>query len=89
MNSGFAYDWRLRGGSTSREDTAGGSPVLLMVSEALKIELSGFEAENVTLKGEYLLQVVEIMIAGGPTIFEVRFMWLFMSLSRIIWQGSV
>jgi hypothetical protein len=50
----------------------------------MEIELSNFEAENATLKGDYLWQVVEIVIGGVPTVLEVRFMCLFMSLSRIL-----
>ena len=60
-----------------------------MLSEGLEIELSDFDAENVTLRGDYLWQVVEIVIGGFPTVLEVRFMCLFMSLSRILLQGSV
>jgi len=60
-----------------------------MLSEGLEIELSDFEEENVMLKGDYLWQVVEIVIGGVPTILEVRFMCLFMSLGRILLQGSV
>ena len=63
--------------------------MLPMLSEGLEIELSDFEAENATLKGDYLRQVVEIMIGGVPTIVEVRLMCLFMSLGRILLQGSV
>jgi hypothetical protein len=37
----------------------------------LEIELSYFEVENATLKGDYLWQVVEIVVAGVPTILEV------------------
>jgi hypothetical protein len=55
----------------------------------LEIELSDFEAENATLKGDYLWQVVEIVIGGVPTVLEVRCMYLFMSLGRILLQGSV
>jgi len=55
----------------------------------LGIELSHFEAEDVTLKGDYLWQVVEIVIGGVPTILEVCFMCLFMSLGRILLQGSI
>ena len=55
----------------------------------MEIELSDFEAENVRLKGDYLWQVVEIVIGGVPTVLEVRFMCLFMSLSRILLQGSI
>ena len=63
--------------------------MLLMLSEGLEIELSDFEAENATLKGDYLWQVVEIVIGGVPTVLEVRFMCLFMSLGRILLLGSV
>jgi hypothetical protein len=55
----------------------------------LEIELSDFEAENVTLKGDFLWQVVEIVIGGVPTVLEVRLMCFFMSLGRILLQGSV
>ena len=75
--------------STGREDFAGGSAVLRTLSDGLEIELSDFEVENVTLKGDYLWQVVEIVIGGIPTILEVRFMCLFMCLGRILLQGSV
>jgi len=83
---------RAQGGSqisTGREDFTGGSAVLSTLSERLEIELSDFEAENGTLKGEYLQQVVEIVIAGVPTVLEIRFMCLFISLGRILLQGSV
>jgi hypothetical protein len=36
-----------------------------------------------------LRQVVEIVIGGVPTILEVCFMYLFMSLSRILLPGSI
>ena len=60
-----------------------------MLSEGLEIELSDFEAENATLKGDYLRQVVEIVIRGVPTVLEIRFMCLFVSLGRILLEGSV
>jgi hypothetical protein len=41
---------------------SGGSAVLLMLSEGLEIELSDYEAEDATIKGDFLLQVVEIVI---------------------------
>jgi len=75
--------------STGREDFAGGSAVLPKLSEGLEIELSDCEAENATLKGDWLLQVVEIVIGGVPTVVEVRFMCLIKSLGRILLQGSV
>jgi hypothetical protein len=55
----------------------------------LEIEFSDLEAQNATLKGEYLRQVFEIVIGGIPTFLEVHFMWLFMSLGRILLQGPV
>jgi hypothetical protein len=51
--------------------------------------LSDFQAEDATLKGDSLWQVVEIVIAGVPTVLDVRLMCLFMSLGRILFQGSV
>jgi len=75
--------------STGREDYAGDSAVLPTLSKGLEIELSDFKAENATLKGDYLQQVVVIVIGGVPIILEVHFMCLFMSLSRILLQGSV
>jgi len=41
------------------------------------------------MKGEYLRQVVETVIRGVPTVLEICFMCLFMSLGRILLQGSV
>jgi hypothetical protein len=76
-----------QGGSqigTRREYFAGGSAVLSMLSEGLEIDLSDFEVENATLKGDYLWQVVEIVIGGISTVHEVRFMCLFMYLGRIL-----
>jgi len=60
-----------------------------MLSEGLGIELSEVEAENATLKGDYSWQVVEIMIGGVPTGLEVRFMFSFMSLGRMLLHGSI
>jgi hypothetical protein len=45
-----------------------------MLSKGLEIELTDFEAENVTPKGDYLYQVVEIVIGSIPTVLEIRFM---------------
>jgi len=74
---------------TGREHIAGDSTVLLMLSDGLDIELPDFEAVNVTLKGDYLWQVVQIVIGGSPKVLEVCIMGTFMSLGRIQWQGSV
>ena len=75
--------------SNRRVDIACGSAVLPTLSKGLEIELSHFEAENATLKSDYLWQVVEIVIGGLPTVVQVQFMCLFMSLCRILLQGSV
>jgi hypothetical protein len=75
--------------STGREDFAGGRAIVLTLSKGLEIELSDFEAENATLKGDSLRQAVEIVIGGIPKVLEVRYMSLFMSLGRILLYGSV
>jgi hypothetical protein len=72
--------------STIREDSAGGSAVLSTLSEGLDIELTDFEADNVTLKGDYLGQVVETVIGGVPTVLEIHYMCLFMPLGRMLLQ---
>jgi len=68
---------------------AGSGAVLPMLSEGLEIELSDLEAEDGTIKSDYLWQVVEIVIGGVPTILGVCFMYLFMSHGRILLQDSV
>jgi hypothetical protein len=55
----------------------------------VEIELSDVIAENATVKGDYLWPVVEIVTGAVPTVLEVRFMCLLMSLCRIMLQGSV
>jgi len=65
----------------------GGSTVLPTLNKGLEIELSDSEAENVTLKGDWLWQVVKIVIGGVPTSLEVGFMCVSMSLGRILLQG--
>jgi len=72
-----------------REEFAGSTAVLLTLSEGLQIELSDLEAENVTLKVDYLWQLVGIVSEGVPTILEIQFMCVFMSLCRILLEGSV
>jgi hypothetical protein len=75
--------------STAREGFGTSSAVLLTLSEGWNIELTDFEPENVTLKGDYFWQVVVIVIGGDPTVLEVRFMCLFKTLGRILLKGSV
>ena len=70
-------------------DFACGSGVLPTLRECLEIELSDFEAVDATLNGDYLWQVVEIVIGVVRTILEVSFMCLFRSLGRILFQGSI
>jgi len=74
---------------TGREDFEGSRAGLPMLSEGLEVEICYFEADNVTLKGDYLWQVVQTVIGGIPTIIEVRFMCLCMSLGRILLKGSL
>jgi len=71
------------------QDIAGGSTILPMLSKGLVIELPDFGAENAMLNAYYMWQVVEIVIRGFPTILEIHFMSMFMSLGRIMLQGSV
>jgi len=63
--------------------------VLPTLSEGLEIELSEFTAENAMRKGDYVRQVVEIVIGDVPTVVRIRLMRLFMSLSGILLQGSI
>ena len=57
--------------------------------EGLGIELPDMEVGNVMLKCDYLWQVVEIVIGGVPTVFEVHVMCFFMFLGRILLEASV
>jgi len=41
------------------------------------------------LNGDCMRQDVDIVIGGVPTVLEVRFVCLFMSLRRILFPGSV
>jgi hypothetical protein len=75
--------------NTEREDIACGSAIVPTLSESFKIELSDFEAEDATLKGDYFWQVVEIVIGGIPTVLDVLFLCMIISLSRILMQGSI
>jgi len=75
--------------STRRENFAGGSAGLPMLSKGLEIEQFDFEAENAMLTGNYLQQAVENVIGGISTSLEVNSIFLFMSLRRIPLQGFV
>jgi hypothetical protein len=55
----------------------------------VEIELCDFEADDAMPKGDWLWQVFEIVIVGIPTVLEVRFMSLFMSLGGTLLQGYV
>jgi hypothetical protein len=74
---------------TARENFAAGSAVVPTLSEGFQNELSDFQVKDATLKGDYLWQVVGIVIGGVPTIHEIRFMYLLMSPGRILLKGSV
>jgi hypothetical protein len=89
---GISISLGAKGGSqiiTGTEDFAGGSAVLPRLSEYLEIELSHVQAEKATLKCDYFWQVVWIVSGSVPTIREVHLMCLFMSLGRVLLQGSV
>ena len=63
----FRIGLGAHGGSqitTGREDFAGGSALLPTLRKGLDIELSTFKTEDATPKGDYLRQVVEIVIGG-------------------------
>ena len=70
-------------------ERASGSAVLPTQSEGMVIELSHFEGDNATPKGDYLWLVVVIVIGGVPTVLAVRYMCLFMTLGRILLQCSL
>ena len=53
------------------------------------IELSDFGADNAMLNDDYLRQVVQIVMGRCPTVLEVYFMCVFMSLERILLQGCI
>ena len=63
--------------------------MLPTMSEGWEIDLSDFVPENATLKGDYLWYGVEIVIEGVPTVLEVGFMYLYMSIGRVLLQRSV
>jgi hypothetical protein len=67
-----------------REEIAGGSAVLLTLSEGLEIEICDFELANAMQKGDYLGQVVQIVIGGVPTVLEIRFMCFLVCLGKIL-----
>jgi hypothetical protein len=75
--------------SNGRENFASGSAVLPMLDQGLQIELSDFNAGDATLKADYLWKVVEVVIGGIPTVLEVHCMCLYMTLGRILLQGSI
>jgi hypothetical protein len=75
--------------SNDREDIAGRSTVLLMLSDGLEIEHSNLNADNVTLKGDPLKQEVQIVIGGIPNILEVHDMSLVMSLGKIPFEVTI
>jgi len=60
-----------------------------MLCEGLRIGPSFFDADDATLNGDYFWKVVEIVIAGVPTVLDVRFMYLFMSLATVLLEGSI
>jgi hypothetical protein len=68
---------------------AGCSAVHSTLSEDLDIALSGFEADYVTLNSDFFRQVVEIVIESIQTVLEICVIWFFLTLGRILIQGSI
>jgi hypothetical protein len=60
-----------------------------MLCEGLEIEIPDSEAENTTRNSDFLRHEGDIVIEGIPALHEVRFMCMFISLGRILLQGSV
>jgi hypothetical protein len=60
-----------------------------MQFKGLESKLTDFNAENVMLKDDYMRQVVEIVLGGAPTIFEVHLVSLFMAQGRILLQRTM
>jgi hypothetical protein len=60
-----------------------------MRQEGLGIALSDFEVENATMKGDYLWQVVVIVIGGVLTVLEVHHICMFTSHGRMLLQRSI
>jgi hypothetical protein len=59
-----------------------------MLGKGFEIELSDFEVGNVVLKSDFLWQLVEIVIGGVLTVFEINWMYFIMSLGRVLLKGS-
>jgi hypothetical protein len=75
--------------STGREDFAGSSAALSMLSEGWKMKLSEFKDQHAMRKGDYLWQGVVIVVGGVQTFLDVRCMCSCMTHGRILLQGSV
>jgi len=75
--------------STRWEDLACFSAFLLTLRVGLEIEPLDFKAENSMMTGDFLCQVVEIVIRGIPTVLDINVKCLFMSLGRILLKGSI
>jgi hypothetical protein len=53
------------------------------------MKYSDFEAENITLQGNYLPHADATVTGGIATVLEIRFICLSMPLGRILLQGIV
>jgi hypothetical protein len=60
-----------------------------MLIEEFIIQLSDYEEVQGMLKGDCMWQAVEIVMVGITTVFEICFMCLIMSLSRILFQDTI
>jgi hypothetical protein len=60
-----------------------------MLGESSEVMLSSSKPEDATLKGDFLFEVQVIVIGGSQTILEVRFLGMFLALSKRLLQGCI
>ena len=60
--------------------------VVALPSKKLKIEATDLKAEDATLEGEYLRQIVDIVIRRIPSILQIRPVRVLVCLCRPLWQ---
>jgi hypothetical protein len=75
--------------SNLTEGFAGGSAGHSILSEGLEIESSDFDTENAPHKGDFLWQVVAILIVGVSTVLGRFIICISIILRSIVLQGSV
>ena len=92
MNSDVTYNMELSG--AARSALGGKTLHVAALFSRLRARAWGLSSliSKETLRrwnGDYLRQLVEIVIVGVPTLLEVQSMCLFMSLSWILLQGYI